>query len=92
MGDAKNLEDWKSFLRFFKMEAERWLGLLEMGFQNKDVGGSCGLQVGLVSGTVKAQCEARLKQKALVLNKSCVDEHTTRLQVYSRRSPRKVMP
>jgi len=80
MGDAKNLEDWKSFLRFFKMEAERWLGLLEMGFQNKDVGGSCGLQVGLVSGTVKAQCEAS------------VDEHTTRLQVYSRRSPRKVMP
>jgi hypothetical protein len=92
MGDAKNLEDLKSFIRCFKMAAERWLGLLEMGLENKDVESSGGLQVGVVSGTVKAQCEDRLKQKALVLNKSCVDEHTTRLQVYSCRSPRKVMP
>jgi hypothetical protein len=55
MGDAKNLEDLKSFLRFFKMESECRLGLLEMAFENKDVGESNGLQVGLVSWTIKAQ-------------------------------------
>jgi hypothetical protein len=54
MGDVKNLEDLKSFLRFFKMEAEHWLGLLELGLKNKDVGESGGLQVGLVSRNVRA--------------------------------------
>jgi len=43
MGDAKNLEDLKSFLRFFKREAECWLGLLELDLENKDVGESGGL-------------------------------------------------
>jgi hypothetical protein len=31
---AKNLEELKSFLRHFKEEAERWLGLLELGCGN----------------------------------------------------------
>jgi hypothetical protein len=92
MGDAKDLEDLKSFLRFFKREAECWLGLLELGLENKDVGESGGLQVGLVSENVTAKCEDRLKQEDPMLNETCVDEHTTRLQLYSHRSPCKVMP
>jgi len=40
---AKNLEELKSFLRHFKEEAKRWLGLLEVGCKNAKTD-SCGLE------------------------------------------------
>jgi hypothetical protein len=52
---AENLEELKSFLGRFKVEAKRWLGLLELGREHKGEEKSGGLLVGAVGG-VKAQC------------------------------------
>jgi hypothetical protein len=38
LDEAKNLEKLKTFLRHFKEEAERWLGLLELGLRNEKTG------------------------------------------------------
>jgi hypothetical protein len=35
--EAKNMEELKSFLRHFKVEAERWLGFLELSCVNKNI-------------------------------------------------------
>jgi hypothetical protein len=90
MGDAKTLEELTRFLRSLKMEAERWLALLKLGLQNKNVGESVRLQVGLVSGDVRAQLEEGLKLNDPKTHEPRVYEPTTRLQVYTCQSPHKV--
>lgn len=79
------MEDLKNFLRHFKTEVERWLGLLELGCEHKEETESGGLHDGVEGG--KAQCENRLKLKAQMFTDTRVREPTC---VYTRRSPRKV--
>jgi hypothetical protein len=87
---AENLKELKSFLRCFKVEAERWLGLLGLGREHKGEEKLGGLHVG-AAGVVKAQCEARLKLKAPMITDTHVAKPTNNWQVYTRWSSRKVM-
>jgi len=81
--EAKNLDELKSFLRHFKAEAERWLGLLEMGCVS-DKSDAGGLEEG--GKGIKAHIENSTMKDPITTDKR-EDELNC---VYSRRSPRKV--
>jgi hypothetical protein len=83
LDEANNLEDLKTFLRQFKEEAERWLGLLELGCGNKTVGSD-----GLADGGQENKAHGEhFKPKDPIT----IDKRDGELKcVYSRRSPRKM--
>jgi len=83
LDEAKNLDELKTFLRNFKEEAERWLGLLELGCGNGKMGLS-GLEVG---GHRNKAHGDHFKSKDPVITNRRDGEFTS---VYSRHSPSKV--
>jgi hypothetical protein len=83
LDEVKNLDELKTFLWHFKEEAERWLGLLELGCGNEKLG-SGGLEDGGQGNKVHSE---HFKPKDPIIT----DKRDGELMcVYSRRSPCKV--